>query len=1262
MLLPAIKTQAQTCGNALSGSPVISPISGSKVIVGQAVTIQRVFFGSSDPGNCLFRNGEGYLLIPSGTVTKVVTNLNLNPPGTPPLNSFLNCFGTNSTAAEGNCLVYTTTYIVSAADVGKSNAIVLPARGQLTASQTIPFPGVPGEVVFGAAADVDGFNPASPTSPTGFATGSGSQFLIVVSPGITVTKTCDTNCFLPGAPITFHGTVCNTGNIPLVNITVSDTPAATITFAANTSSGNPFNAATGLTNGECINYTGSYQPSGNVCGPFPDTVIASGVAAGVVGNPTVSATNSATCFVCATPCIAVTKNCPGPVNVGQPQTISGIVTNCGNIGLTNVTLTDNILGAITNIASLPVGTAVSYSKTFIAGCVGNTNTVTAVGTSICGGQSVTNTATAPCLVTSTPCMSVTKACTTNLVGTSQTISGVVSNCGNITITNIVITDSVVGAVTTITTLAPGASAPYSKSFTAVCGGNNGTVTAAGTTTCGQPMSAQAVAPCQVFENPCIAVTMACPGPVVVGAQQTISGSVSNCGNVTLTNVVVTDDVFGAITNIATLPVGGSAPYSKTFIAGCSGNTNTVTASGRSICGTLVQNSATSPCQSTSTPCIGVSTACTAVTLGDSETVSGTVTNCGNIALTNVVVTDSVLGIVGNIPTMSAGSTAPYSKTFTASLCGTNVGRVTATGTSICGTTVQAFATNACVVTCPLPKICVTKLVACYLGTNAQGAGLCGTFGKSAIGVSGDTQDPAFCYSITVSNCGTVPMTNVTVVDSIYPGVSNLAAAYFTPGFVFPVGGSANFMFKVELAPGPNNTISVVTNVVTATGEFNGIFTNAQDQAVAEVVPASLSCRLQYSVDNGPLTNGMTLPDQNPHSIVWYITVFNTGLANLVNVSVTDESQHLGCVVSVPPFNLDAGANTGPIALCTNAAFVCTNFASLTDTIMVEAHNYTYGSNHVQVCAHDLNGANSSTSTNNENIVVRSECELTLSCSFPNACRVTGGGRQDDPLVYPHDVRYVTHGGQVGAPVGDRICVVLTNFFLGNPCIHGRWTHVRHVQGGLEGNFHARFYDTLDCACLDTNTTPQTITVPGVDGVPAQTYVNLVYGPGTSVGGVCGNRNIGPLPRPAPANKIVFTGVGDWADPNGRRAPRSTLFRVDIEDRGEPGNSHALGANGKTGRVPDRYRIRIWVLSDQELAELNGSGPDKWLLNFRNAISACNGINVQDGASVVNGSLAFGVRAPDIDDGGELERGNHQIHPMIKQCDPFNPNGPPLANP
>ena len=46
-------------------------------------------------------------------------------------------------------------------------------------------------------------------------------------------------------------------------------------------------------------------------------------------------------------CLAVTKTCQTAV-VGQSQLISGTVTNCGNVTLTNITVSDNIAGAITN--------------------------------------------------------------------------------------------------------------------------------------------------------------------------------------------------------------------------------------------------------------------------------------------------------------------------------------------------------------------------------------------------------------------------------------------------------------------------------------------------------------------------------------------------------------------------------------------------------------------------------------------------------------------------------------------------------------------------------------------------------------------------------------------------------------------------------------------------------------------------------------------------------------------------------------------------
>jgi uncharacterized repeat protein (TIGR01451 family) len=701
-------------------------------------------------------------------------------------------------------------------------------------------------------------------------------------------------------------------------------------------------------------------------------------------------------------------------------------------------------------------------------------------------------------------------------------------------------------------------------------------------------------------------------------------------------------------------VGGTLAYTKSFTATCAGNTNTVTATANSICGTAVQASATATCQSTHAPCIAVTKNCSPSQVGAGQTVtfSGIVTNCGNIALTNVVVRDTFLnGNVAVISLLPVGGSQPYTTNYvtTTNDCGkTLTNTVVATGTDICLDHVLTN-TASCTFRVDCPRICITKEVACFIGTNAQGAEICDTFSKLATGVQGDTQDPAFCYRITVTNCGLVSLTNVTVIDDKY---GNLTTHFFAnPSVVFPAGGSVTFTFKAELdgASLPNH-ISVITNTVVTTGQSatSGQTVTAQDQAVARVIPAGIDCEQLYTVDNGALTNcvKLDLADTATHVVVTYIRLINTGVANLANIRVTNDVAN-PCRIDRLITSLSSGSSV-TVALCTNAAYTCDSTAS---TITVTATNFSL-TNVAQLCAHDING---------KVIVVRSECPGCVECTVPNACRTTGGGRQDDPLVYPHDVRYVTHGGQVGAPVGNRVCTVTTNFVIGNPCIHGRWTHVRHVKGGLEGNFHARFYDTLDCACLDTDVTSVVTNVPGVNGNPSQTYVNLVYGPGTVINGLCNpddHKVAGPEPRPAPANKIVFTGVGDWADPNGRRSSRATLFRVDIEDRSEPGGSHPRGGTAP----PDRYRIRIWVLSDSELAQLNGSGPDRWLLNFRNAISACNGLNVQDGASVINGTAVFGVRRPDIDDGGELERGNHQIHPAIKNCNPFDPTGPGLANP
>jgi len=241
----------------------------------------------------------------------------------------------------------------------------------------------------------------------------------------------------------------------------------------------------------------------------------------------------------------------------------------------------------------------------------------------------------------------------------------------------------------------------------------------------------------------------------------------------------------------------------------------------------------------------------------------------------------------------------------------------------------------------------------------------------------------------------------------------------------------------------------------------------------------------------------------------------------------------------------------------------------------------------------------------------------LQCVKALGCRVTGGGTVDAcgpgnsgcdpntpgscaPDTCASPALEATHGGQVGAPVG-----VATAFTADSACIAGEWTHVRHIRPQLFGNFHARSFDSLMCACLPC---PEN---PDVEGV---------------VGALCNpdDRICGPEPRRAPANKICFSGAGDYALTNGRRESRSVVFRVDVEDRSEPG-----GTNGPP--PPDRYRIRIWFVNPD-----TSDG-----LTLRQEVACANPATEEVTAST-----------PDIDDGGDLIRGNQQIHPPLNQtCTP-----------
>lgn len=480
---------------------------------------------------------------------------------------------------------------------------------------------------------------------------------VVTNPLLALTLNCPVDPSTAGGPITFTGTVRNTGNVTLTNVTVVNaqaTPSTVLTVAS-------------LAPGASANFTASFTAPADACA-VSTTVNASG--ADSCSAQVVTATQSATCPLLTTALLVITQTCPVvQVAPGGLLTYSGTVRNTGNVTVTNVIVRNSRSGVppVFTAATLAPGATVDFNGTFTVPldvcAVSSTSTVTA--TSVCG-VAVSSEASATCTVLTTPLITATTVCSTNVIAPGGLVSytGTVRNGGDVTLNNVVVTSDRPAAGTvlfTVATLAPGASANFSGSYTApatfplgACG-VTATVTATGKNVCTDlAVSVVNTATCAITTTPLIAVTLNCPTvPVAVGGLITYSGTVTNPGNVTLNNVTVVNAQASPSTvfTVATLAPGASANFTTQFTAPADvcDVTATVVASGADNCSGVVVNA------TRSATCLLVGSSLLIVTQdcpveptaqGGTFTYTGTVYNGGNLTLTNVIVTDDRTGIAG----------------------------------------------------------------------------------------------------------------------------------------------------------------------------------------------------------------------------------------------------------------------------------------------------------------------------------------------------------------------------------------------------------------------------------------------------------------------------------------------------------------------------------------------------------------------------------------------------------------------------------------
>ena len=329
----------------------------------------------------------------------------------------------------------------------------------------------------------------------------------------------------------------------------------------------------------------------------------------------VPVTNSAssTCPILTAPGMAITKACPPqPVAAGGTLTFTGTVTNTGNIALTNVIVVNNqpvpntrVLGPITLARGAGTNYAASYPVALDACSV--TDTLMATANDSATGTAITNLVSATCPILTIPSVAITQDCppTSASPGGLLTYSGSVRNAGNITLNDIVVLNDRSGAtpILTLASLAPGASANFSGGYLAPPSGDStSTSTVRATSLCDVAVTNSASSTCPVLTTPGMAITKACPPqPVAAGGLLVVTGTVTNTGNITLTNVIVVNSQ--PVPNTRVLGPITLAPGSGTnYVAGypvaldaCSATDTLMATANDSFTGTAITNRVSATC-------------------------------------------------------------------------------------------------------------------------------------------------------------------------------------------------------------------------------------------------------------------------------------------------------------------------------------------------------------------------------------------------------------------------------------------------------------------------------------------------------------------------------------------------------------------------------------------------------------------------------------------------------------------------------------------
>ena len=627
--------------------------------------------------------------------------------------------------------------------------------------------------------------------------------------------------------------------------------------------------------------------------------------------------------LCQTPAIKVTKTASYDdggdcSDAGEEILYTFVVTNTGNVTLTTVAVSESSFSGTGTLSpayvsstmgsvegSLKPGESATYTATYAiqqsdidAGFVSNQAEASGIGAeqtvSDLSDETVNGDAPTVVELCQTPDIAITKTASyddggdCSDAGEEILYTFTVTNTGNVTLTSVTVSETSFSGTGTLSpayvsstmgsgegSLKPGESATYTATYViqqsdidagfvsnqaeaSGIGADQSVTDLSDTTIEGD--SSTVVEFCQ---NPEIDIQKVAGVASVdaVGDEIPYTLTVTNTGNMTLSNVTVTDPLTGLNQNIGSMTPGQVVNIQTSYIVTQTDIDNGLIENVASTSGfggeTQVTDQDNAVVEAIQTPSIAIEkvTAVTSVdAVGDEIEYTLTVTNTGNMTLSDVTVTDPLTGLNQNIGSMTPGQVVEITTTYAVTQADLDNGLIenVATVTGMGGDTQVTDQDDAVVEAERLPNISLTKEVDLE---------------------SVSREGIVLNYTLVVTNTGNVTLSSGELRDP--------KTGLTVPG--------------ITLAPGESKTFTT-TYTVTLEDLLSGqpILNIANVQAIDPQSQQTVRAEAQATV-NVDLEPGISIEKTADVSevtltgdvITYTLVVTNTGTAPLVNVVVSD---------------------------------------------------------------------------------------------------------------------------------------------------------------------------------------------------------------------------------------------------------------------------------------------------------------------------------------------------------------------------------------